>query len=342
MQRVDARGAVRASLHSPGEPGAFCPIHLGRRGGIALTLHRYYSTSRPIAQYAYPLLDVGPCRPAVRLKAGQTRLGLALREIDTDALEWFGTSLCDMQSCRMARQPRYTSPGVPQHVVQRGNNRIPIFRAVDDHERFLDWIRDASERFGCHVHAYVLMPNHFHLLVTPQESGAIGRTLQSVGRRYVARFNRSQQRTGTLWEGRYRATVIDDDKYLFTCHRYIELNPVRARLVPHPRDYRWSSFRSNALGHIDPLVTPHPRMLALGDTEVARHAAYRGMFRTPLSDEDTNAIRDSTNKAWGLGDGTFLERISSTDRRAVPLLPSENTEWRQARDLRVAALSHRQ
>lgn len=221
----------------------------------------------------------------------------------------------------MARQPRYTTPDVPQHVIHRGNNRAPIFRSADDRGFFLDCLLDASKRFGCQVHAYVLMTNHFHLLVTPQEPGAIGRTIQSVGRRYVLRFNRQQNRTGTLWEGRYRATVIDDDAYLFTCHRYIELNPVRAGLVDHPGRFIWSSFAANALGRSDPLVAPHPRYLALGDSRSDRQATYRALFRSVLDCEDLNAIRNATNKAWGLGNPRFLERISSGDRRAVPLSP---------------------
>jgi putative transposase len=143
----------------------------------------------------------------------------------------------------MARLPRYTLPGQPQHVILRGNNRSIIFAADEDYRFFLDCLGDAATRHGCVIHAYVLMTNHVHLLITPEHEGSIGKALQSVGRRYVQYFNYTYQRTGTLWEGRYKATLIDSESYLLTCYRYIELNPVRADMVPHPRDYLWSSYR---------------------------------------------------------------------------------------------------
>lgn len=148
----------------------------------------------------------------------------------------------------MARQPRYVLPGQPQHVIQRGNNRDVIFVAEADYRFYLDKLKDACDRMGCEVHAYVLMTNHVHLLMTPYEENSLGRVMQSLGRRYVQYFNYRYRRTGTLWEGRYRATLIDAESYLLTCYRYIELNPVRAGMVSHPGDYPWSSYRSNALG----------------------------------------------------------------------------------------------
>ena len=148
----------------------------------------------------------------------------------------------------MPRKPRYVIPGQPQHVIQRGNNRCPIFITDDDYGCFGRYLREACSRQGCHVHAYVFMTNHIHLLVTPGSEDSIAKAMQSVGRRYVQYFNTTYQRTGTLWEGRYKATLIDSENYLFTCSRYIELNPVRANMVNHPSEYMWSSYRANALG----------------------------------------------------------------------------------------------
>lgn len=139
----------------------------------------------------------------------------------------------------MARLPRYFMEGQPQHAIQRGNNRAPVFGAEDDYRFYLECLQEAAVRHGCAIHAYVLMTNHVHLLVTPETEGSLPKTLQSVGRRYVQYFNYTYGRTGTLWEGRYRATVIDSEHYLLTCMRYIELNPVRAGMVPQPEGYRW-------------------------------------------------------------------------------------------------------
>ena len=147
----------------------------------------------------------------------------------------------------MARLPRYAVPGQPQHVIQRGNNRSVMFLRPADYVRYLDNVRAACDQHGCAVHAYVLMTNHVHLLMTPTNAGGISRVMQSVGRRYVRYFNQSYQRTGTLWEGRYRAAAIDSEQYLFACYRYIERNPVRAGMVDDPADYRWSSHAANAL-----------------------------------------------------------------------------------------------
>ncbi|MEZ0122918.1 MAG: transposase [Candidatus Reddybacter sp.] len=148
----------------------------------------------------------------------------------------------------MARLTRYFIEGQPQHIIQRGNNREPIFAVERDYFFYLECLQEAAERQGLVIHSYVLMTNHVHLLVTPQTSQSIGKTLQSVGRRYVQYFNHSYRRTGTLWEGRYKATLIDSECYLLTCMRYIELNPLRANMVVHPNEYPWSSYRVNAEG----------------------------------------------------------------------------------------------
>ncbi|HEX6943966.1 MAG TPA: transposase [Gemmatimonadaceae bacterium] len=221
----------------------------------------------------------------------------------------------------MARQPRYSSPGLPLHVVQRGNNRGRIFRTPDDYLFFRECLLSAKLKFDCQVHAYVFMPNHVHLLMSTNEPSDIARTMQVVGRRYVPRFNKRSGRTGSLWEGRYRATVVDSERYLFTCYRYIELNPVRAGLVAEAASYRWSSFAANALGQLDALVSPHEVYLALSQSSSRRQQAYRALFRSPLSDLELQLVRNATHKGWALGDDSFRARVSAKDRRANPLPP---------------------
>ncbi len=201
----------------------------------------------------------------------------------------------------MPRQPRYWFPSAVLHVVQRGNNRSPIFVDDDDRRRFVDDLFAATRKHGVALHAYVLMTNHVHLLASPRAAEAMPRTMQTAGRRYVARFNRMHARTGTLWEGRYRATLVDADQYFFACMRYIESNPVRAGMVGRPEEYRWSSHRANALGAYDPLVTLHALYTSLGDVAESRCAAYRRMFEQDLPDGELLAIRDATRFEWALG-----------------------------------------
>ena len=220
----------------------------------------------------------------------------------------------------MPRHPRYALPGQPQHVIQRGNNRSAIFAAPADYERFRAYLHAACTRHGCLVHAYVLMTNHVHLLVTPRHVGAIGRVMQSVGRRYVQHFNRWHNRTGTLWEGRYKAVVIDSDAYLLTCYRYIERNPVRAGMVRGPADYPWSSYRSNAFGVGDPLVTPHALYTGLGAGDRARRAAYRALCAIEVDSASARALRRATETGWALGSDAFRRAVErKTGRRASPL-----------------------
>ena len=219
----------------------------------------------------------------------------------------------------MARQPRFVLPGHPQHVIQRGNNRDIIFVTDTDREFYLEVLLESCRRFECRIHAYVLMTNHVHFLLTPDTQSAISQVMQSVGRRYVQYFNYSYRRTGTLWEGRYKSTLIDTEKYLLTCHRYIELNPVRARMVDAPSEYCWSSHRHNALGQYDPVVTPHELYEALGSTDSYRQRAYFELFKNAVEEQDLRAIRESTNKAWVLGDDRFKEKIQAAlDRQAMP------------------------
>lgn len=219
----------------------------------------------------------------------------------------------------MARLSRYVLPGYPQHVIQRGNNRQAIFADDEDQDYFLELLRDGAGKCGCDIHAYVLMSNHIHLLLTPREGGGIGRLFQHLGRYYVPYFNHRHRRTGTLWEGRYRATVIDADSYLLTLYRYIELNPVRANMVKHPRDYPGSSYRANARGRADGIVAPHPVYDALGPNPAARQAAYRQLFRRRIGAATLDEIRAATNKGWVLGTDRFRKAVEQVlDRPTAP------------------------
>lgn len=201
----------------------------------------------------------------------------------------------------MSRQPRLDIPHVPQHIVQRGNDRKPCFFLQGDHSHYLADLRESATRYGVAVHAYVLMSNHVHLLATADELGGISRMMQFLGRRYVAFINRKHQRTGTLWEGRYKSCLVDSESYLWNCYRYIELNPVRAALVGRPEEYGWSSYHGNALGRIDPLLSPHPQYLALASSDRGRREAYRALFSTPMDQQHLGEIRAylQQQRAWG-------------------------------------------
>jgi putative transposase len=220
----------------------------------------------------------------------------------------------------MARLPRFVIPGQPQHIIVRGINREAIFYKDEDYAFYLEKLENACEKYGCRLHAYVLMTNHVHLLLTPKYENSIGKVIQSVGRHYVQYFNYHYSRTGTLWEGRYKATLIDSQNYLLTCYRYIELNPVRADMVNHPSEYPWSSYHDNALGEVTVKITPHRLYLRLAKTPEDRQKAYRGLFRSRLSEHTLEEIRTSTNKAWVLGSSRFKLQIEKKlDRRTAPL-----------------------
>lgn len=220
----------------------------------------------------------------------------------------------------MARLPRYFLPDIPQHIILRGNNREPIFANDEDCQFFKEVLLDAAKRHSLAVHAYVLMTNHVHLLASPATAASIPKTLQSIGRRYVQYFNYRYRRTGTLWEGRYRATVVDAENYLLECMRYIELNPVRAGMVRHPGEHRWSSYLANVEGKEDGLVTPHSIYRRLAKEENARRQAYRALVKMPMDAAMLDDIRESTNKGWAMGGGRFREKIERLSaRRAAPL-----------------------
>lgn len=218
------------------------------------------------------------------------------------------------------RLPRYFVDGYPQHVIQRGNNRDIIFVSDADYLLYLEFLVEAVEKHRLDIHAYVLMTNHVHLLVTPETEESLPKTMQSIGRRYVQYFNRTYRRTGTLWEGRYKATVIDSDEYFMACSRYIELNPVRAGMVSSPGEYPWSSYQINALGKNLEFITPHVNYLALGQDRASCQRAYMSLFDIELTDQQIQDIRESARKGWALGDNRFKERVEElSQRRAAPL-----------------------
>ncbi len=193
-----------------------------------------------------------------------------------------------------------------------------IFDADADYQFFRDSVVEAARKYGLVVHAYVWMTNHVHLLATPEFAHSISKVVQSVGRRYVQYFNFTYHRTGTLWEGRYRATVVDSEQYLLVLMRYIELNPVRAGMVEQPVDYPWSSHRRNALGESGlnaQWISPHDEYLRLGQNDVERQGAYRDLFCTAIPGEDLSEIRECTHKGWALGDERFREQIEALGQR---------------------------
>ncbi len=201
----------------------------------------------------------------------------------------------------MARPSRQSIVGFPLHVVQRGVNKSPCFATEADRGLYLAMLEEVTSRVPCRVHAYVLMSNHVHLLLSPMEAEGPSLLMKSLGQRYVQAFNRRHARTGTLWEGRFRSCVVDSEEYLFRCHQYIEMNPVRAGMVSNPREYLWSSHRANAEGEQSRLVTPHSFYLSLGADADRRSARYRDLFLEELSPEDIGRIREATNRGGTLG-----------------------------------------
>jgi len=221
----------------------------------------------------------------------------------------------------MARLPRYAIKNHPQHIIQRGRDGKQIFFEEQDYQYFYDCLEAAAYNYRLKVHAYVLMPNHVHILATPGNTDSISRTTQSIGRNYVQYINECFDMSGTLWEGRYRATVIDSKNYLLTCSRYIELNPVRGGLIKKPGDYRWSSYAHNALGKADAMISAHGEYLKLGNNDKERAKAYRALFRQKLSGQMVRAITESALKGWVLGDEKFARKIEKLSGRRASQLP---------------------
>jgi putative transposase len=217
----------------------------------------------------------------------------------------------------MARLPRLSLAGYPHHVIQRGNNRQAIFASAADHRRLLGLIRDNAIQFGVAIHAYVLMDNHFHLLATPQTSEALPKMMQAVGRSYVRYFNDSQSRSGTLWEGRYKSTLVQADRYLLACMAYIDLNPVRAGLVEQASLYPWSSHGHYTGRLTDPMVTPPALYWALGNTPFSREAAYAELVRAGLPAHQLSELTQSVLSGWALGDAPFVAELQKTTNRRL-------------------------
>jgi putative transposase len=217
----------------------------------------------------------------------------------------------------MPRRARLSIPGIPWHIIQRGNNRSACFHAEEVYRRYLDTLREMAGKFGCAIHAYVLMTNHVHLLLTPVRADSAGLLMKHLGQRYVQYINRSYRRSGTHWEGRFRSCLAQSEDYVLACYRYIELNPVRANMVAHPRDYLFSSYRANAEGDADSLLTPHPEYLRLGRAEHDRRHAYRQLFKAHLDPARIADIRHATNGNYVLGNERFKEDIARMLKRRV-------------------------
>ncbi len=221
----------------------------------------------------------------------------------------------------MARLPRYTIINQPQHIIQRSRSGQSLFFEEQDYQYYHDCLEAAAYNYRLKVHAYVLLPDRVHILASPGYHDSISRTVQSIGRNYVQYYNECYNGAGTLWEGRYRATVIDEKPYLLTCCRYIELNPVRAGLVKKPKDYRWSSYAHNALCQTDEMITAHREYQRLGKTERERCEAYRAMFKHKLSNTTVREITESALKGWALGDNRFAARMEKLSGRRASQLP---------------------
>ena len=218
----------------------------------------------------------------------------------------------------MPRRPRLSLPGIPWHIIQRGNNRSVCFHAEADFQFYLHYLQEFALKFGCELHAYVLMSNHVHLLLTPAQVDSAGLLMKHLGQRYVQYINRTYQRSGTLWEGRFRSCLTQSEDYVLACYRYIELNPVRAGMVIKPQDYRWSSYHANGMGKSSSLITPHEQYQRLGKTDAERREAYRALFRAHVDEALVEEIRSATNGNYALGNSRFQKQIEKAlGRRAV-------------------------
>ena len=218
----------------------------------------------------------------------------------------------------MPRRARLALAGIPWHIIQRGNNRAVCFHAEDDYQFYLHYLKAFAEQFGCAIHAYVLMTNHVHLLLTPEREDSAALTMKHLGQRYVQYINRSYRRSGTLWEGRFRSCLTQTEDYVLACYRYIELNPVRAAMVTKPQDCRWSSFHANGMGKANAIITPHEQYARLGRTDAERRQAYRALFRAHLDETIVHEIRSATNGNYALGNRRFQQQIEAAlGRRAI-------------------------
>ena len=229
----------------------------------------------------------------------------------------------------MPRRARVALGGVPWHIVQRGNNRGTCFFDDDSRRRFLRILAELAPRWDCQIHAWVLMTNHFHLLLTPEHAGGPAGLMKNLGQRHVQSTNRRFGRTGSLWEGRFRSALAQDGAYVINCYRYIELNPVRAGIVEHPADFPWSSYRHNGEAEPSDMLAPHPDYLALGESAGKRAEHYRSLLAAGLDASQMTAIRDSTNGNFVFGGEEFSARIAAAlGRRVVPARPGRPARGR--------------
>jgi len=217
----------------------------------------------------------------------------------------------------MPCRPRVILPNVPQHIIQRGNNRQACFYADENYLSYLEWLKEYSEKTDCKIHAYVLMTNHVHLLVSTDKAEAVGAMMKALGQRYVQYINKMYKRTGTLWEGRYKSCPTQAETYLLACQRYIELNPVRANMVNHRAEYKWSSYAANAQGADSDIVQAHALYQALGLDATSRQAAYRELFRYQMDIGVVDEIRKATNGNYALGNDVFTAQIEQALGRRV-------------------------
>ncbi len=207
------------------------------------------------------------------------------------------------------RRSRICSAGTPVHVVQRGINRQVCFAREEDIAAYANWLREYAERYGVQVHSWVFMTNHTHLLMTADSDTGISKLMQTLGRMYVRYFNHTYNRTGALFEGRYRSSLVQEEHYFLNCQRYIELNPIRAGMVKDPGDYKWSSYRSHAFGRMAKLCSPHPLYLALGNTPTEQQKNYRAFFESELGESLISKIRLCINKGLVLGTDKFRKQV---------------------------------
>ena len=218
----------------------------------------------------------------------------------------------------MPRRARLSLPEIPWHIIQRGNNRAVCFHAEEDYQLYLQYLKEFADKFDCAVHAYVLMTNHVHLLLTPARADSAGLLMKHLGQRYVQYVNRTYKRTGTLWEGRFRSCLTQTEAYVLACYRYIELNPVRAGMVMRPQDYRWSSYHANGFGKANALITPHDQYQRLARQDSERREVYRTLFRAHVDEALTEEIRSATNGNYALGEHKFQRQIENAlGQRAI-------------------------
>ena len=217
----------------------------------------------------------------------------------------------------MARLPRLIVPGQPHHVIKTGNNNQPVFQDAEDYQSFLAWLRTAAKNYKVAVHAYVLMPNHLHLLVTPADADGLGQMMQWIGRYYVPYFNQKYGRSGTLWNGRYKTSLIDAEQYFMSCSRYIEFNPVRNGMVGRAEDYPWSSYPHHAGLRPDGLIVDHAKFWELGNTPFQREAAYIALAEPALSEDEVASISKALLKGWPLGTEQFKTALQHKVKRQV-------------------------